>query len=154
MRDHSKWRRGAGSVIVIAAAVLALTAPPAPAPTLASWTDSEYGTGSLTAGTVSPPTNLHCTAGLLQPARFFWDLPSGGVTRTGFHWTVTGGLSGSGDLGPTVTTVELNSGLIGLGSGTFTLYAQGPGQWQSTTVSGSLSLIKIILDVNSTCSVP
>ncbi|GIJ27310.1 hypothetical protein Vqi01_24720 [Micromonospora qiuiae] len=60
---------------------------------------------SREARTVNPPTNLQCTAGLLDPPTFTWDLPVGGLTRSGFTWHLSGPFFGGGTLGPNATTV-------------------------------------------------
>jgi hypothetical protein len=154
--------RVAVTSVVLAAAVLALAPLPHPQFTRATWADSEYGTSdTLTAGTVSPPLNLSCgPTGLLQPVKYNWNTPSGGLARTGYRWTATGpGGSPSGTLGAGALTVTLSQGLLGIGSGTFTLYAQGPGTdpntWESTPVTGHYSVIGILgLTALSSCSVP
>jgi hypothetical protein len=119
--------------------------------TLAGWTDSEYTRGSLQAGTVSPPTNLRCTAGVLTPPTFTWDLPTGGLTRSGYTWSLSGGFSGGGTLAANATSVTVPGALLTIGSGTFTLTATGPGGWTSTPVTGSLGMLTAVL---YTCSVP
>ncbi|HEU5224136.1 MAG TPA: hypothetical protein VFU07_10745 [Candidatus Lumbricidophila sp.] len=126
----------------------------------AAWLDAETATGSYTAGTVSPVTSMTCTAGLLQPVTFNWTAPVGGLTRTGYRWTVTGGLNGSGTLAANATSLQLSTGLLGLGSGTFSLFAvydtdgAGPVHWESLVKTGSLTFATVVLDVVSSCSVP
>ncbi|MCZ7418632.1 hypothetical protein O7605_03755 [Verrucosispora sp. WMMA2121] len=122
-----------------------------PQSTLAAWTDTEYGSGSLQAGTVNPPTNLQCTAGLLTPPTFSWNLPAGGLTRSGFTWSLSGGFSGGGNLGPTAASVTVPGGLLAIGSGTFQLVANGPAGWTSVQVTGSLGMLTALLYF---CSVP
>ncbi|MFF0154557.1 hypothetical protein [Micromonospora sp. NPDC005203] len=134
--------------LVLAGTVVALPPPPS---TLAFWTDSEYGNGSLQAGTVNPPTNLQCSAGLLTPPTFTWALPVGGLTRSGFTWSLTGGFSGGGTLGPTATAITIPGALLDLGSATFRLSANGPGGWTSTEVTGSVGMLTAVLYF---CSVP
>jgi hypothetical protein len=73
------------------------------------------------------------------------------LARTGYRWTVTGGLAGSGTLLAGATSVTLSSGLLGIGSGTFSLYAVGPGGWESTVKAGTLGFTTGLL---SSCSVP
>lgn len=97
---------------------------------------------------------MSCSAGLLQPVTFTWTAPPGGLGRTGYRWTVAGGLSGSGTLPANATSVVLSTGLLGIGSGTFALYAVGPGGWESSAKTGSLSFLTVVLDVVSSCSVP
>ncbi len=128
---------------------VAVLAPPQS--THASWTDTEYGTGSFQAGTVNPPTNLQCTAGLLDPPTFTWDLPVGGLTRGGFTWYLSDGFSGGGTLDPNATEVTVPGGLLAIGSGTFHLYANGPGGWTSTEVTGTVGILTGLLYF---CSVP
>lgn len=145
-------RRAAAGLALVGLAVLALTPVARPELTRAGWTDSEYGTGTLTAGTVSPASNLSCSAGFLQPVVYNWSTPSGGVTRTGYRWTAIGsGGSLSGTLPAGATTITLRRGDLGTGSGTFTLWAAGPGTWESTPVSGSYN---VNIFGYSSCSVP
>lgn len=149
-------KRSGGTRARVAAAALAcfVLAGTATAPSLtaAAWTDQEVATSSLlTAGTVTPVTVMSCSAGAFQPVTFNWTPPAGGLTRSGYRWTVTGVISGSGVLAASATSVQLNSGLLGLGSGTFSLYAVGPGGWESVPKTGSLSFLTGIL---SSCSVP
>ncbi|SCF21272.1 hypothetical protein [Micromonospora chokoriensis] len=142
-------RRLAGAVALLLAGPVVVL-PPAES-TMAAWTDTEYGTGSLQAGTVSPPTNLQCTAGLATPPTFTWTLPVGGLTRSGFTWSLSGGFSGGGTLAPTATSVTVPGALLSIGSGTFRLVANGPGGWTSTPVTGTLSMLTGLL---YSCSVP
>lgn len=147
-------RRSAALAIAIAAALMAADHPQL---TSATWTDAEYATGTIAAGTVSPPTNFACgPAGLLQPVTYHWTAPSGGVTLTGYRWTASGpGGSPAGTLAASATSVTISQGLLGLGSGTFTLYAQGPGNWEATPVTGSYSVLGILgLTAVSSCTVP
>lgn len=144
--------RAALSAMALVSLVLAGTA--ASAPTAAAWTDTERSTGSFGAGAVAPVVTMSCSAGLLQPVTFTWTAPTGGLGRTGYRWTVTGGLSGSGTLPANATSVVLSTGLLGIGSGTFSLYAVGPGGWESSAKTGSLTFLTVVLDVVSSCSVP
>ncbi|MER7167654.1 hypothetical protein ABT336_16495 [Micromonospora sp. NPDC000207] len=148
-RTHHLRRWIAGSAALVLAGTAVVVAPPQA--TLATWSDSEHGRGSLQAGTVSPPTNLRCTAGLATPPTFTWDLPVGGLTRSGFTWSLSGGFSGGGTLGPAVTTVTIPGGLLTIGSGTFNLSANGPGGWTSTPTTGTVSMLTALL---YSCSVP
>lgn len=145
--QRRRWLAGAAALSLCAHAI-ALVPPES---TDAAWTDTEYGSGSLTAGTVNPPTNLACSAGVLTAPTFTWDLPTGGLPRSGFTWTLTGGFSGGGTLGPTATSVNIPGGLLTIGSGTFSLSANGPGGWTSTPVTGSVAMLTAIL---YSCSVP
>lgn len=126
--------RRAGAASLVLAGVLCAGAL-APGPTEATWVDAEVGTSaSLAAGEVLSATSLDCDGGLLQQATFSWTAPSGGLTRTGYRWTVTvnGNLVGSGTLGPGATQVApVLNGLLTLGQGTFSLYSVGPGGWES-----------------------
>ncbi|MFG1881581.1 hypothetical protein [Micromonospora sp. NPDC049102] len=146
---HARRRWVAGALALVLAGTVVALGPPSS--TLASWTDTEYGRGSLQAGTVNPPTNLQCSAGALTPPTFTWTLPAGGLTRSGFTWSLTGGFSGGGTLGPTATSVTIPGGLLGIGSGTFRLVANGPGGWTSTQVTGSVGMLTAVLYF---CSVP
>jgi len=148
-------RRGARAKTLVAAAALAtmaLAGLAAPAsPTTAAWTDTERATSAtLTAGRVTAVSTMSCTTPLGGP-RFSWTAPTGGLTRTGYRWTVTGGLSGSGTLGANATNVQVSSGLLGIGTGTFSLYAVGPGGWESVAKTGTVSFVTAIL---FSCSVP
>lgn len=124
--------------------------------TAAAWTDRELLRSTLTAGTVSPPTGLTCSAGLLSNVRFMWAAPTGGVTRTGYTWALSGGLSGGGTLAPTATSVTIPTGLLSLiATGTFTLVATGPGTWTSTVVTGHVSVTGALgIPLATGCSVP
>ncbi len=51
----------------------------------------------MTAGIVSPVTNLSCSGGLLSAINVTWTLPIGGLTRTSYRWTVSGGAQRIGD---------------------------------------------------------
>lgn len=137
------------AVGLLLSGTIAVLAPPLS--TLASWTDTEYGAGSFDAGTVNPPTNLQCTASLLNPPNFTWDLPVGGLPRSGFTWYLSGAFSGGGTLGPTATNVTVSGGLLGIGTGTFHLYANGPGGWRSTEATGTVGMLTGLLYF---CSVP
>ncbi|MCX5117144.1 hypothetical protein OG992_08120 [Micromonospora sp. NBC_00362] len=142
-----RWLAGATALLLAGTAVVL----PPPQSTLAAWTDTEYGRGSLQAGTVNPPTNLQCTAGLLTPPTFTWTLPVGGLTRSGFTWSLSGGFTGGGTLGPSATSITLSGALLSIGSGTFNLVANGPGGWTSTPVTGTVSMLTAVL---YSCSVP
>ncbi|MFI5925713.1 hypothetical protein ACIA3K_06965 [Micromonospora sp. NPDC051543] len=146
---HARRRWVAVAMALVLAGTVVALGPPSS--TLASWTDSEYGRGSLQAGTVNPPTNLQCSAGALTPPTFTWTLPAGGLTRSGFTWSLTGGFSGGGTLGPTATSVTVPGALLGIGSGSFRLVANGPGGWTSTQVTGSVGMLTAVLYF---CSVP
>ncbi|GAA5211641.1 hypothetical protein [Microbacterium kyungheense] len=148
-------RRRRGVAAALALAGILGVAAMEPTPTEAAWVGAEVGTSSsLQAGTVAPVTQMTCTAGLLQPVTFSWTAPAGGLTRTSYRWTVTGGLTGSGTLAAGATSVSLNTGILGLGAGTFSLFAVGPGGWEAVAKTGSLSFATVVLDVLSTCSVP
>lgn len=115
--------------------------PSAATSTAAAWVDAEQAQGAgLTAGSVTRVASMTCTAGIASPARFTWPLPTGGLPRTGFRWEVTGALTGSGTLAAGATTIQLSSGLLGIGSGTFRLYAVS-GTWESQPITGSVSLL-------------
>ncbi|WKU03377.1 hypothetical protein [Micromonospora sp. HUAS LYJ1] len=130
---------GTGSVV----------APPQAA--MASWTGTEYGTDTFRAGTVNPPINLRCTAGLLSPPTFTWDLPVGGLTRSAFTWSLSGAFSGGGTLAANATTVTIPGPLLAIGTGTLHLSATGPGGWTSSQVTGSVGMLTAVLYF---CSVP
>lgn len=134
--------------LVLAGIVNVVASPQA---AVASWSGSEYGTDTLRAGTVSPPTNLRCTAGLLAPPTFTWDLPIGGLTRSAFTWSLSGPFSGGGTLAANATTVTIPGPLLAIGSGTFQLSATGPGGWTSSQVTGSVGMLTTVLYF---CSVP
>ncbi len=138
-------------IIGVVVAVIAVVLAP-PQPTLASWADAEYAaSGTLTAGTVSPPTTLQCTAGLLSPPHLTWTLPVGGLTRTGFIWSLSGAFSGGGTLSAATTSLTITGGLLGIGSGTFHLVATEAGGWKSTEVTATVGELTGLI---YTCSVP
>lgn len=139
-------RLGAVLLTIGGAAALLIAAPQQ---TVSAWSDAEHSSGGFAAGTVSPVTTLDCTAGLAQPVVFSWSAPSGGLTRASYRWAVTGGLVGSGTLPSTATSVSLSQGLLGLGSGTFSLFVVGPGGWESVAKTGTLGFLTGLI---STCS--
>jgi hypothetical protein len=127
-----------------------------PSSTEAAWTDTEVGSSVMGAGEVMPATALQCTGGgVLSPVTFKWTPPSTGLGLTGYEWTVTGSLTGSGVLPAAATSVTLSSlSLLTIGSGTFTLYSLGPGGWKSKTpVTGSIFAISVLgVGLVATCS--
>lgn len=140
------------ATVTIAVATLCAIGAIVPEPTAASWTDTEQASGSLTSGTVQPVTGLRCTgSGIAQPVSLTWSAPTAGLTVTGYSWTVTGGLNSSGTLAATATTLSLSSGLLGVGTGTFSLRAQGPGGWQSVPRTATIGFTTGLI---SSCSVP
>lgn len=147
-------RRRMGIAGVALLAVLGFAGITTAQATDAAWTDRELVTGTVTAATISPPVGLRCTAGLLLPVTFFWTAPTTGPAPTGYRWTVTGGFSGSGTLAANATSLQLSAGLLGLGSGTFSLYTVSPGGWESVAVTGRLSITRVLVDVLTSCSVP
>ena len=145
-------RRGAA---VLALAGVLCAGAMAPSSTEAAWTDQEVGRGSLAAGTVMPVTNFRCTAsGLLQPVTFSWDAPAlGGLTRSGYRWTLSGGLSGTGVLAAGATSVTIGGGLLTVGTGTLSLVGLGPGGWQSTPATGTVTVTSVLgIGLLSSCS--
>ena len=141
-------------VAVVLTAVLLLVVTlhgSAPRQTLASWADSEKGTGSFTAGAVGAPTGLHCTGN----NSFAWTAPVGSAPVTGYYWTLTpNGLftpSGSGTIAGTSITVSI--GLLSIGSSTFEVQTVGTGSWVSNPAlnpTGTINSISIFVS----CSVP
>lgn len=143
--------RRVGAAVMLAGVLCAASL--APARTEAAWTDREIASeATLRAGTVMPVTNMTCATGLLilAPVTFSWSAPVGGLARTSYRWTVTGSLNGSGVLAANATSVSLSSGLLGLGTGTFSLFAVGPGGWESPPKTGTLTFLTGLL---SSCSV-
>lgn len=139
-------------VATIALASVLCLAVATPVSTEAAWTDTEVGRStSLAAGTVTPVTGMTCDAGLAAPITFNWTPPLNGLARTGYRWTVTGTWSLSGTLAANATTQSFANGLLAIGSGTFSLYAVGPGGWESTVKTGSMSVLTALL---TGCSVP
>jgi hypothetical protein len=137
----------AGAGLLVIAGTLALTQNQQ---TLASWTDSEHTTGSFAAGSVSPPTSLACTAGLLTNVTFTWGAPAGGLTPSGYTWTVTGAFSDNGST--TTTSATLHSGLA-IGKANFSLVA-AVGGWTSTPVTGTVHVLGVLIPLTTSCSVP
>jgi hypothetical protein len=148
--------RRVGAAVMLVGVLCAASLPPArseSAWTEAAWTDREIASdATLRAGTVIPVTDMTCATGLLvrAPVTFSWTPPVGGLARTSYRWTVTGSLNGSGVLAPNATSVSLSTGLLGLGSGTFSLFAVGPGGWESPPKTGTLTFLTGLL---SSCSV-
>ena len=136
---------------VLALVLLSAAAMGPPHTTLASWTDAEYTNAPLAAGTVSPPTALHCSAGVLTPPTFSWTAPVGGLSRTKYHYTLVGTFNDSQDLTANATSVTIAAGLLTVGSATFTLWAVGPAGWTSAVVTGTASQLTALL---YGCSVP
>lgn len=146
----SRQRRSAAAGVILAAMLCAGAL--APVETDAAWVDAEVATSSsLAAGTVSPVVTMSCAPGLglLAPVTFSWSAPVGGLARAGYRWTVTGALSGSGVLAANATSVSLSSSLLGLGTGTFSLYAVGPSPWESAPRTGTITFVTGLL---SSCS--
>jgi hypothetical protein len=139
----------AGAGLLVIASTLALAQDQQ---TLASWTDSEHTTGSFTAGSLSPPTSLACTDGLLTNVTFTWSAPAGGLTPSGYTWTVTGAFSGSGST--TTTSATLWSGLLAIGTATFSLRATSGGWTSNTPVTGTVHVIGVLVPVSTVCHVP
>ncbi|GAA1923117.1 hypothetical protein GCM10009775_14400 [Microbacterium aoyamense] len=143
-------RRVAASIAVLGLACV-IAVPAVTRDTQAAWTDGEVARGAgLTAGTVSPPTALTCNAAI-GSATLRWTPPAGGLARTGYRWAVTGGSTGSGTLAANVTSLQLTGGLLTLGTGTFSLYAVGPGGWESTPVRATVT---VVLGLLWGCTVP
>lgn len=142
---------------IAGAGVLTLLGHPAAQPVEAAWVDLEHSTGAFTAGTVSPVTAMTCTAGALAPVTFNWTAPVGGLTRTGYRAVVSGGFSREDLLAANTTSMQYTSGLLGLGTGTFSLYAvhdpdgAGPVHWESVVKTGTFGFVTSLL---SSCSVP
>ncbi|MGC5054433.1 hypothetical protein ACLQ2S_23605 [Micromonospora sp. DT48] len=149
-RESHARRRWLAGVLALSLWIHAMALAPARS-TLAAWTDTEFGSAALAAGTVDPPTDLACMAGQLTPPAFTWDLPAGGVARSGFTWFLSDGFSGGGTLGSNDTSIVVPGVLLAVDTGTFTLYANGPGGWTSTPVTGSLGMLT---DELYFCSVP
>lgn len=148
-------RRRFGLAAVALAGILCL-AVASPSSTEAAWTDTEVGSSTaLRAGSVAPVTIMSCQTGALgtSPVTFTWTPPAAGAGQlapTGYRYTVTGGFTTSGTLGSTATTISFSTGLLGLGSGTFSLYAT-VGNWDSPAKTGSLAFLTGLL---ASCSVP
>ena len=114
-----------------------------PSDTDAAWTDSEWATSdAMTAGRVMPVSNLDCTLGLLGAINFTWTAPApGGLTRNAYRWAVVGSVNGTDTLPATATSMTLNGGLLGIGSGVYSLYAVGPGGWESLAATANVSFL-------------
>jgi hypothetical protein len=124
-----------------------------PAQTDAAWTDAENARGAFTAGFMTNVTGLTCTSGLLSPIRLSWPAPVGLPALTGYRWTVTGGLTASGNLPASATSMTLNTGgLITIGSGVFSLYAVS-NNWESPTPArANVAFLNLVLGVTSSCT--
>lgn len=160
-------KRALVGLAVLAAAAALIVSPPRP--TLASWVDTEYSTGSFGTLTVPPPIlGPTCTlspgvAGLNPVITVTWSLPAGyayadvryGYYNVGGLEVVTGGLLGSvTTTGTGPYTTKYGSGLLGglLGGtksvGMLMVHSSG---WMSkwATVTASMGLAGI----NPTCTV-
>ncbi|WP_423183039.1 hypothetical protein [Arthrobacter sp. NyZ413] len=170
----SRWRRFRGSAA--AAGLAAVLSVPAGTPaTEASWTDSEFGAGTLTAATIAPPvmispcaldpgtlgTNPVITVNWRFPAGSAYSAPanvsyfvaSGGSLANltpvalGSNLSTTGPVSG-------VYTTQFKSGILsGLLGGSYGVYLQtkdGSG-WVSTLAVANASMG--LVGSNPTCAV-
>ena len=134
----------------VIAAMLLLAVVPAASSSDAAWADREIATSSsLSAGSVAPVPVMTCTSGI-GAVTFNWTAPTGGLARSGYRWTVTGAFTASGTLAANATSVQLTSGLLGIGTGTFSLYAVHASGWESAPKSGTVSFLTALL---SNCSV-
>jgi hypothetical protein len=159
MRRSRRIAVAGGLLLVLATVIVS-----APDVTLASWSDTERGTGSMAAGTLNPPGTLSCSGGgLLAPVTFSWAAPAGGanvIAPTGYHWTLVSkallGPTGSGDvLAPAQSVTIPSAAILAAGSSTFTVTATGPGGWTSAPgPTGTMSVISVVLGLLSGCSVP
>ena len=138
-------------VMTLVAVVIGAVALGTATPSGASWTQTHYHNVTVTTPTVTPVTVMSCTAGALSPVTFNWTAPVGGLTRTGYSYTVTGTITDSGTLAAGATSKQFTSGLLGIGSGTFSLVATTASGWTSVPKTGTLSFLTAIL---SSCSVP
>ena len=112
-----------------------------PAQTDAAWTDAENARGSFTAGSVTPVSNLTCSGGI-GSISISWTAPAaGGLTRSGYRWAVVGGINGTGTLAVNATSMSLNGGILGIGSGVYSLYAVGPGGWESLAATANVGFL-------------
>ncbi|QLD11639.1 hypothetical protein HW566_07560 [Microbacterium oleivorans] len=154
MRRRRRITGAAATLAAAGAIALALTAPPVV--TDAAWSDSEFGSSSVSALTVASPGAVRCVqSGLLVPAVLGWNAAPAGGNVTGYRWTLVGASNRSGTLAATATSVTLNANAVELGTSTFTLYAVGPGGWErAATNTAAVGFISIALGVTSSCSTP
>jgi predicted ribosomally synthesized peptide with SipW-like signal peptide len=122
--------------------------------TLANWSDSEATTGAFTAAVVGPPGALPCNAGIGKSATFSWTHPSTGLARTSYHIVVT--LNGSTVLNSstvlsTTTSYTIPTGVLSIGSGTFSVRAVSD-SWESTAVTGTFSVLGILVLLSTSCA--
>lgn len=140
-------------LVIAAAAALLVVGGAAAQQVDASWVDSERASATFAATTMQPPAQLRCVqSGLLQPVVLAWDPPTSGAPVTGYRYTL-----GSGApvvLPASQTTVTLSGGLLALGSSTFSLYALGPGTWESSPVTATVTRTTVIVNLSTSCSVP
>ncbi len=123
------------------------------ASTDASWTTTETGTGSLTAGTVNAPRSLSCSQPFLSQPIFSWLAPTTGLTPVGYHWQITlgGTVAESGNVtSPTITMAS--PGILATGSYRFSVVATSVGGW--TSPPGPTGTYNIALGLLTSCSVP
>ncbi len=135
---------------------LLLALPQLSRTTLASWTNSEYGKGTFTASSVRPPRNLSCSANVISGrVTFSWLTPTtGGATRSGYSWAVSGLFTRSGALAAGATSVVIDVPTLGLGTANFTVWAVSnvaTPEWQSTKLAGR---IYVLTGLIPDCSVP
>jgi predicted ribosomally synthesized peptide with SipW-like signal peptide len=145
-------------VVILAALLIALPVvlSTRSSQTVASWTDTEVATGSLTAASVGPPRTGSCSAGFLQSATFSWAHPNTGLTRTSYHIVVT--LNGStvvnnAAVSMATTAYTIPTGVLSIGSGTFSVRAVA-GTWESTAITGTFSVFGLLFLLDTACSVP
>lgn len=144
-------------MLVAAAGLIALTTAGMlmpPQQTLAAWTDAEVAKGTLTSGTVTPPTALTC--GITGGQRFVtWTAPAaGGLDRVSYHVTLsdkgTGAVIASSN--PTDAKQNLSpGGLLTIGVYTITVTSLGVGGWESTSITGTFTIVTSLI---TGCSVP
>lgn len=142
-------------VLALAAAVIAFP----PQATLASWSDSEYPSAALAAGTLNPPISVGCSGGgLLSPITFTWSAPATGIVPTGYHWTLATktllGPTGSGDVATTSATIPA-AGLLGAGTSTFTVISTAGGWTSASGPTGTYGVASVLfVGLVTSCSVP
>ncbi|KQZ85883.1 hypothetical protein ASD56_06265 [Microbacterium sp. Root166] len=132
------------AVFVVALVCVTLTGfTGGPVHTDAAWTDSEFTTSdTMTAGKVTAVSNLNCSEGLLGAIDFTWTAPaSGGLARSGYRWALVGAVDKAGTLGASAISMSLPRSLLDLGSGIYSLYAVGPGGWESAAATASVTFL-------------
>jgi len=144
-----RFAGGAVAGILIAAVVVIVGVTP----TDASWTATETGTGSMTAGTINAPRSLSCSQPFLSQPIFSWLAPATGVAPVSYHWQITlgGTVAASGDVTSPTITMTVPS-FLATGIYQFSVVSTSVGGW--TSPPGPTGTYTVTFGLVTTCSVP